>query len=240
MLDPRPPRTVVAVAGFADVALGKSIVRCEDSPGFIANRLGIYWMQVALNEAFDLGLTVEEADAIVGRPMGIPKTGVFGLMDLVGIDLGPHVSASMRAVLPKSDAFHSVDRDLPLIGRMIEQGLTGRKGKGGFYRLDRSGGGRAKLAIDLKTGEYRPEQTPVLPEIEAAGRDLRVLLSAPGQAGPTRFAFSRRPSPTRRRWSRRRPHQSPTSMKRCGWATTGSGDRSSLPTNLVRRGWSNN
>ncbi len=107
------PETVAAVTGFADVALGKSIVRCEDSPGFIANRLGIYWMQLAVNEAIDLGLTVEEADAIVGRPMGIPKTGVFGLMDLVGIDLGPQVSASMRQVLPKSDAFHSVDRERP-------------------------------------------------------------------------------------------------------------------------------
>jgi 3-hydroxyacyl-CoA dehydrogenase len=181
------PDTVAAVTGFADVALGKSIVRCEDSPGFIANRLGIYWMQVAVNEAFDLGLTVEEADAVVGPPMGIPKTGVFGLMDLVGIDLGPHVSASMRGVLPKSDAFHSVDRDQPLIGRMIEQGLTGRKGKGGFYRLDRSDGSRTKLAMDLNSGKYRPEQTPVLPEIQAAGRDLRALLSAPGNAGTYAF-----------------------------------------------------
>jgi 3-hydroxyacyl-CoA dehydrogenase len=181
------PGAVAGVAEFADVALGKSIVRCEDSPGFIANRLGIYWIQVAVNEAFELGLTVEEADAIIGRPMGIPKTGVFGLMDLVGIDLGPQVSASMRAALPKSDAFHSVDREQPLITRMIEQGLTGRKGKGGFYRLDRSGGGRAKLAIDLNTGEYRPEQTPVLPEVEAAARDLRVLLSAPGKVGAYAF-----------------------------------------------------
>ena len=185
------PETVAAVAAFADVALGKSVVRCEDSPGFIANRLGIYWMQVALNEAIDLGLTVEEADAIVGRPMGIPKTGVFGLMDLVGIDLGPHVSASMRAVLPKSDAFHSVDREQPLIARMIEQGLTGRKGKGGFYRLDRSGGGRARLAIDLKTGEYRPEQKPVLPEVEAAARDLRVLLSRTRKGRDLRLSRSR-------------------------------------------------
>jgi 3-hydroxyacyl-CoA dehydrogenase len=178
---------VAAVAGFADVVLGKSVVRCEDSPGFIANRLGIYWLQLALVGAIDQGLTVEEADAIVGPPMGIPKTGVFGLMDLVGIDLGPQVNASMRGVLPKSDAFHGIDRDVPLIGRMIEQGLTGRKGKGGFYRLDRSGGGRSLMAIDLKTGEYRPEQKPMLPEIGAAGRDLRMLFASPGKAGTYAF-----------------------------------------------------
>jgi 3-hydroxyacyl-CoA dehydrogenase len=181
------PETVAAVAGFADVALGKSIVRCNDSPGFIANRLGIYWMQLGMTEAIDLGLTVEEADAVNGRPFGIPKTGVFGLMDLVGIDLGPHINASLRGVLPKSDAFHSVDRDIPLIGRMIQQGLTGRKGKGGFYRLERSESGRMMLAMDLNTEQYRPEQKPVLPEIEAAGRDLRILLTAPGKIGTYAF-----------------------------------------------------
>ncbi|PPQ31253.1 3-hydroxyacyl-CoA dehydrogenase/enoyl-CoA hydratase family protein [Rhodopila globiformis] len=181
------PETVEAVTRFADVALGKSIVHCADSPGFIANRLGIYWLQLALTEAIDQGLTVEEADAIVGPPMGIPKTGVFGLMDLVGIDMGPLVNASMRAVLPKSDAFHRIDRDVPLVTRMIGQGLTGRKGKGGFYRLDRAAGGRAKQAIDLQTGDYRPERKPALPEIEAAGRDLRALLASPGKAGTYAF-----------------------------------------------------
>ena len=94
-------------------------------------------------------------------------------MDLVGIDLMPHVNASMRAVLPKSDAFHAIDREVPLIGRMIEQGLTGRKGKGGFYRLDRAGGERAKQAIDLKTGEYRPEQQAGAAGDRGGGRDLR-------------------------------------------------------------------
>ncbi|HET6309305.1 MAG TPA: 3-hydroxyacyl-CoA dehydrogenase family protein, partial [Rhodopila sp.] len=181
------PETVADVARFADVTLGKTIVRCKDSPGFIANRLGIYWMQLAMTEAFDLGLTVEEADAVNGRPFGIPKTGVFGLMDLVGIDLGPHINASLRGVLPKSDAFHSVDREIPLITSMIQQGLTGRKGKGGFYRLDRTGGGRTMLSMDLATGEYRPQQKPTLPEIESAGKDLRRLLSAPGKIGTYAF-----------------------------------------------------
>ncbi|HEX4262504.1 MAG TPA: 3-hydroxyacyl-CoA dehydrogenase NAD-binding domain-containing protein [Acetobacteraceae bacterium] len=177
------PATVDAVAAFADVALGKSIVRCEDSPGFIANRLGIYWMQRAVHEAVAIGLTVEEADAVMGRPLGIPKTGVFGLLDLVGIDLGPHVNASMRSALPPDDPFHEIAGDLPLIARMIAQGLTGRKGKGGFYRIQRQGSDRVKETIDLATGEYRPERRAELPEIKAAGRDLRALLSGPSRAG---------------------------------------------------------
>jgi 3-hydroxyacyl-CoA dehydrogenase len=178
------PDTVTAITRFSDVSLGKSIVRCEDSPGFIANRLGIYWMLLGLTEAIDLDLTVEEADLIIGRPMGIPKTGIFGLFDLVGIDLMPQVNASMGGVLPKADAFHAANRDVKLIGQMIAQGLTGRKGKGGFYRLERSGGARTKLAIDLKTGEYRAERTPVVPEIEAG---LQGLLSAPGKFGTYAF-----------------------------------------------------
>jgi 3-hydroxyacyl-CoA dehydrogenase len=179
------PETAEAVIRFGDVALGKSIVRCNDSPGFIANRLGIYWMQLGMLEAFDQGLTVEEADAIVGPPMGIPKTGIFGLLDLVGIDLGPQINASMRSALPASDAFHAVDREVPLVNRMIEQGLTGRKGKGGFYRLEKTDGRRTKVAMDLKTGEYRPEQAARLPE--GADRDLRALLSLPGKTGTYAF-----------------------------------------------------
>ena len=139
---------------------------------------------LGLIEAIDLDLTVEEADLIIGRPMGIPKTGIFGLFDLVGIDLMPQVNASMSGVLPKSDAFHTANRDVPLIGEMVAQGLTGRKGKGGFYRLDRSAGGRTRVAIDLKTGQYRPERKPVVPEVEAG---LRPLLSAPGKFGDYAF-----------------------------------------------------
>ncbi len=181
------PSVAGTVAAFADRALGKSVVHCKDSPGFIANRLGVYWLQIGVLEAIDDGITVEEADAVIGRPMGIPKTGVFGLIDLVGLDLMPHINASLEQALPAGDAFHAANRDLPLVKKMIAAGYTGRKGKGGFYRLNRTGGGKAKEAIDLASGDYRAQEQPELPEIAAAGKNLRALLESDGRIG--RYAW---------------------------------------------------
>jgi 3-hydroxyacyl-CoA dehydrogenase len=177
------PATVRAVSDFADTALGKSTVACNDAPGFIANRVGSYWMQVGIVEAIDGGLTVEEADAVIGKPFGIPRTAIFGLLDLVGIDLIPHVNASLARTLAPGDAFHAHNRDVPLMTRMIDQGLTGRKGKGGFYLFDRKT--RRKQAIDLATGEFRPEAAPDLPELAGT---LAQIMDAPTKAG--RYAWA--------------------------------------------------
>ena len=177
-----------AVRRFADVALGKGVVDCKDTPGFIANRIGIYWLQCGVLEAMEAGLTVEEADLVCGRPMGIPKTGVFGLLDLVGLDLMPHVLGSLAGALPETDAFHAVRREPELIGKMIADGYTGRKGKGGFYRLDTSSGKRVKEAIDLETGAYHPAQKPRLDSVEAAtDGGLRALMEHPDKGG--RYAW---------------------------------------------------
>ena len=179
---------VQAVRRFADVALGKGVVECKDTPGFIANRIGIYWLQCGVLEAMEAGLTVEEADAVCGRPMGIPKTGVFGLLDLVGLDLMPHVLGSLAGALPETDAFHAVRREPELIRKMIADGYTGRKGKGGFYRLDTSSGKRVKEAIDLETGAYHPAQKPRLDSVEAARKGgLRALMEHPDKGG--RYAW---------------------------------------------------
>ncbi|MBE9556262.1 MAG: 3-hydroxyacyl-CoA dehydrogenase [Proteobacteria bacterium] len=168
---------------FCDHRLGKGVVDAKDTPGFIANRLGVFWIECAVVEALDGGLTVEEADAIMGRPMGIPKTGVFGLLDLVGLDLSRHVAREMAASLPGTDAYLAIKRDVPLFEKLIADGYTGRKGKGGFYRLNREGGGREKEAIDLQTGEFAPALRPRLESIGAAGKDLRRLLEFPDKTG---------------------------------------------------------
>ena len=160
--------TLEAVASFGDRMLGKTVIRCRDTPGFVGNRIGVYWMQAAFTEAFEVNLPVEEADAAMGRPLGIPKTGIFGLADLVGIDLLPYVADSLRNALPSDDAFHAIDKPLPRIQAMIKAGYTGRKGKGGFYRLNKTDGARIKEAMDLATGEYHTAARPRLEGAEAA------------------------------------------------------------------------
>ncbi len=174
---------ITALRDFGDQLLGKSVVDCKDTPGFIANRIGILWMGVSVRFAFEDGITVEEADAVIGKPMGIPKTGIFGLLDLVGIDLQPHVERSMLSLLPEGDMYRDIHRRSEFIEKMIADGYTGRKGKGGFYRLNRSGGGKIKEALDLSSGEYHRAKTPTLESVEAARGGLRALVEHPDHGG---------------------------------------------------------
>ncbi len=139
---------------FCETELGKGAIVCNDTPGFLGNRVGVYAMQIAMTEAFKMKLTVEEADAIFGRPMGIPKTGVFGLYDLIGIDLMADVLKSFIKELPETDEFHEVAKEIPLVKKLIETGYTGRKGKGGFYRMNKTGATKVMEAINLETGDY--------------------------------------------------------------------------------------
>ncbi|WP_203595468.1 3-hydroxyacyl-CoA dehydrogenase/enoyl-CoA hydratase family protein [Salipiger sp. PrR002] len=165
------------IADFADRRLGKTVVRAKDTPSFIGNRLGVYWLQKAVIEAAERGIPVEQADALIGKPFGIPKTGVFGLLDLVGLDLMPHVNASLAAALPQSDAFHTANRPLPVVQKMIAEGYTGRKGKGGFYRLNRDGGNKVKEAVNLSSGHYATARKPRSEAMEEAGRSPRALMA---------------------------------------------------------------
>jgi 3-hydroxyacyl-CoA dehydrogenase len=179
------PNVVAAIASFADLRLGKGVVPCKDRPGFIANRIGGFWLQCAMTEAFAGELDVEEADAALGPPVGIPKTGVFGLLDLVGLDLVAHVARSLVANLPRGDPFQALRDVPPLVARMIESGHIGRKGRGGFYRRVEQAGGSAIEAIDLRTGEYRPRRRP--PKETAQKLGLRAFLEQEERA--SRYAW---------------------------------------------------
>ncbi len=178
-----------AIRNFADISLGKTVIDAKDAPGFIANRIGTYWLQCAVVEAMDNGVDIETADAALGRPFGIPKTGAFGLLDLVGLDLMPHVLSSMKGALPEDDPFHAVHREPELLKRLIKDGYTGRKGKGGFYRLNPASKDKTKQALDLQTGEYYDAKRPKPDGVKAARKGgPRALMEFNDQAG--RYAWS--------------------------------------------------
>lgn len=201
------------VEQFVDHRMGKRIVRAKDTPGFIANRIGTYWLAIALNAALDQG-----ADRRGGGPDrwaadGRAQDRHFGLLDLVGIDLMPLLAKSLSSTLPEGDAYFDTIRPLPLIDKMIAEGFTGRKGKGGFYRLDKKPDGtKAKQSLDLQTGEYRPEKKPDrLPgRAEGFGRVGRDAGQGRRYAGRSRVLSC----PMRRVWSARRPTMWSRSMTR--------------------------
>ncbi len=174
-----------SLKNFCETLLGKGAIICNDTPGFLGNRVGVYAMQVAMTEAFRLKLSIEEADAVFGRPMGIPKTGVFGLYDLIGVDLMADVLKSFIKELHKNDEFQIVAKEIPLIKKLIETGYTGRKGKGGFYRMNKIDGKKILEAINLDTGIY--SQTKKI-DVKLDKIDLRNLINRKDKYG--KYAWS--------------------------------------------------
>ena len=172
------------LADFCEQQLGKGVVPCLDTPGFLGNRVGVFTIQCALQAAFEFGLTPLEADAIFGRPMGIPKTGVFGLYDLIGIDLMSDVVQSLVNILPPDDPFHAEAAAIPLMTQMIANGQTGNKQGQGFYRDTAAG----REVLDLTTAQYQPAPRLNLPLAERAEqRGISQLLDDDGRYG--RYAW---------------------------------------------------
>jgi 3-hydroxyacyl-CoA dehydrogenase len=184
--------TVDAVTNLVDHKMGKHVIVAKDSPGFITTRIGAFWLQAAVNEAYNHGLTVEEADAVAGRPMGVPKTGVFGLRDLVGLDLLPHVGKSLQMRLAKDDRYNAIAREFPVLEQMLKDGYTGRKpgSKGGFYRMANIDGKKVKEAIDLNTGEFHAANENVRLECLKNAREggLKALIDTEDKGGKYAWA----------------------------------------------------
>ena len=174
---------------FCQNELGKGIVNCNDTPGFIGNRIGVYAMQVAMYEALERGLPVEIADALFGRPLGIPKTGVFGLYDLIGIDLMKDVLASFKKELQENDPFMDVVAPHPLVEKLLEKGFNGNKGPGGFYQttiVDDDEIVKAMNTSDMSYYDFDKVDLEIARRVEKEG--IKALLDDDSEYG--RYAFA--------------------------------------------------
>ena len=157
---------IAAVAAFAEIHLGKTVVPAHDTPNFIANRIGTFAMLNTFRVMQQMGLSVEEVDALTGSAIGWPKTGTFRLADMVGID----VLASVARNFEKNASDERADVKLPnSIEQMLERKWLGDKTGQGFYRKQRGPDGKeARLVLDPATLEYKPAASPKIPELEMA------------------------------------------------------------------------
>src|SRR5258708_1631832 len=153
-------------AAFGESVLGKGIVRCKDTPGFIANRIGCFTMQHLHWLTVEEGLGFDEVDAITGPAMGRPKSATYRLGDIVGIDLLAQVGKNFAAQL-KDDADAAVFRRPEFIEEMVKRGWWGEKKGQGFYKRLKTGKGSEILTLDYKTMEYRPRREAALPSLSA-------------------------------------------------------------------------
>ena len=153
---------VAAFATFADRVLGKQVVFANDTPNFIANRIGVAVSFTASSLMLEQGLTIEELDVLTGPALGFPRTGTFRLADLVGIDVMAHVASNFpQGVTPSGFG--------PILQEMMKRGWLGDKTGQGFYKKVRGSDGKdQRMVLDLKTFEYRPSEKPNLPSLEMA------------------------------------------------------------------------
>ncbi|WP_342318268.1 3-hydroxyacyl-CoA dehydrogenase/enoyl-CoA hydratase family protein [Corynebacterium mayonis] len=143
------PGSVDKLRDVLERQLGKVVVDCRDTPGFIANRIGSFWMGAAAQIALDTGIVPEQADVAFGRPFGVPRTGVFGLFDYIGLQVAPHIWGSMMDALPNTDAMQRYAiTATPQFKELLDKGLTGRTAESGFYR------GRDEV-YDFEAHDYR-------------------------------------------------------------------------------------
>ncbi|MEK9724694.1 MAG: 3-hydroxyacyl-CoA dehydrogenase family protein [Rhodospirillaceae bacterium] len=172
------PDVMASLAAFTGGALGKGVVYAKDTVNFIGNRIGCFWMMSGLHyaqAALADGLSMEEVDALMSTSVGLPPTGLYGLIDLVGLDVMDLVGKNLAVNLPAGDmGVDFVALPTP-IHAMLERGQVGRKAGAGFYRVQKLDDGSRKTEIyDLTAGDWRASEKF---ELDDAHGSLDVLLA---------------------------------------------------------------
>ncbi len=172
------PDVMDALAAFTGGQLGKGVVYAKDTVNFIGNRIGCFWMMTGLHyaqEALSDGLTMEQIDALMSGPVGLPPTGLYGLIDLIGLDVMELVGKNLAVNLPDGDMGLDFIALPGPIHEMLERGQIGRKAGAGFYRMQKLDDGSRKTEIyDLTAGDWRASE---MFQLDDTHTGLDVLLS---------------------------------------------------------------
>jgi 3-hydroxyacyl-CoA dehydrogenase len=183
------PEVVAYMGQFATAKLGKGTVVCKDTPGFIGNRLANYGMLSTLHRALQEGYTFDQVDAILGTPMGHPRSAVFGTADLAGLDIVVDVADGLYKNLT-DDPFRETFLLPEFVRTMIANKWLGNKTGQGFFRRTRTEDGKRQIfVLDPQTMEYRLSEKVSFPSIDATRtvedpfERVRLMVNSTDKAG---------------------------------------------------------
>src|SRR5262245_30400107 len=155
------PRALADFEQFAEISLGKGVVRAKDTPNFIANRIGLFAALKTIELMQQHGFTFEEVDRLTGPLIGHPKTATFRTIDMVGIDVFVRVADNIYTNVP-NDPHRDIFRVPEFMRSMLNRKVLGVKTGRGFYKKE----GDEILTLDLQTMDYRPQRKPSFPALE--------------------------------------------------------------------------
>lgn len=123
--------TIAVVEDFATHTLGKTVVRSQDRAGFVVNALLVPYLLSAIRMTESGFATAADVDA--GMELGCAHPmGPLRLADLIGLDTVASIAASLYEEFKEP-----LYAPPPLLQRMVEAGLLGRKSGRGFHIYDR-------------------------------------------------------------------------------------------------------
>lgn len=176
----------LSLHAFAEEVLGKGVVRAKDTPGFIANRIGVFYVLDVMHQMARHGWPIEAVDAVLGKATGRPKSGVFRTMDMAGLDTLAFVATELVKSLPAGDEIQRLK--IPqFLQHMIVGGQTGDKSGRGFYFKDKATG--QILSYDPFKQDYRTKvgfSTPSLSdslEISDVRERIKRIVFSEDQSG---------------------------------------------------------
>ncbi len=159
------PDAVRAMAGFLEGPAARRVVVAKDTPGFIANRFGMWSMFQAIHAAERLHLSIEQVDAITGPFLGRPRSASFRLNDLVGLDIMQDIANNLLERCPDDPRKGTLATPRSM-SALLERGWIGEKSGQGYYRRE----GKELLSLDLQTLAYRQRQEPDFASLKSFGK----------------------------------------------------------------------
>ncbi len=163
----------LALAQATGEAMGKTVIRASDGPGFLVNRCNRPFGLEALRMLQERIADIETIDRIC-RMAGGFRMGPFELMDLVGVDVGFEISKSFFAQSFGEPRW----RPSPIAARYVAAGLHGRKSGRGYYTYARTDAGRsaphrADDPAAIEPGENGGEGVVVITGASELAKELR-------------------------------------------------------------------